>query len=77
MIIDFTIEDLLLDSYLQKNFHTPASGKTTPIANTTPSYHGVSFVEAEAPAAFVTYIRAILLRDTGATLSHFNAFLLL
>ena len=63
MIIDFTIEDLLLDSYLQKNFHTPASGKTTPIANTTPSYHGVSFVEAEAPAAFVTYIRAILLRD--------------
>ena len=42
-----------------------------------PSYHGVSFVDAVGPAAFVTYIRAILLRDTGATISPFNAFLLL
>ncbi|MDD6041489.1 MAG: PLP-dependent transferase, partial [Clostridia bacterium] len=42
-----------------------------------PSYHGVSFVKAAGPAAFVTYIRAILLRDTGATISPFAAFLLL
>lgn len=42
-----------------------------------PSYHGVSFTAAAGPAAFVTYIRAILLRDTGATISPFNAFLLL
>ncbi len=47
------------------------------IAKPNPSYHGVSFVEAAGPAAFVTYIRAILLRDTGATLSPFAAFLLL
>ncbi len=47
------------------------------IAGPNPSYHGVSFVEAAGPAAFVTYIRAILLRDTGATISPFNAFLLL
>ncbi|MBQ8851299.1 MAG: O-acetylhomoserine aminocarboxypropyltransferase/cysteine synthase, partial [Oscillibacter sp.] len=54
-----------------------ASGKYAPIAEPNPSYHGVSFVDAVGPAAFVTYIRAILLRDTGATLSPFNAFLLL
>ena len=48
-----------------------------PIAQPNPSYHGVSFVDAVGPAAFVTYIRAILLRDTGATLSPFSAFLLL
>ena len=48
-----------------------------PIVKPNPSYHGVSFVDAAGPAAFVTYIRAILLRDTGATLSPFNAFLLL
>ncbi len=42
-----------------------------------PSYHGISFVQAAGPAAFVTYIRAILLRDTGAAISPFNAFLLL
>ncbi len=48
-----------------------------PIAKPNPSYHGVAFTEAAGPAAFVTYIRAILLRDTGATISPFNAFLLL
>ena len=54
-----------------------ANGKDAPIANPNPSYHGVSFVDAVGPAAFVTYIRAILLRDTGAAISPFNAFLLL
>ena len=58
-------------------FDWSASGKYAPIAEPNPSYHGVSFVEAAGPAAFVTYIRAILLRDTGATISPFNAFLLL
>ena len=53
------------------------SGKYPAIAEANPSYHGVSFVDAAGPAAFVTYIRAILLRDTGATISPFNAFLLL
>ncbi len=48
-----------------------------PIAKANPSYHGVSFADAAGPAAFVTYIRAILLRDTGAAISPFNAFLLL
>ena len=48
-----------------------------PIAKANPSYHGISFAEAVGPAAFVTYIRAILLRDTGAAISPFNAFLLL
>ncbi len=54
-----------------------ASGKFPNIAEANPSYHGVSFADVASPAAFVTYIRAILLRDTGATLSPFNAFLLL
>ena len=54
-----------------------ASGKFPQIADPNPSYHGISFADATAPAAFVTYIRAILLRDTGATISPFNAFLLL
>ena len=58
-------------------FDWKASGKYAPIAAPNPSYHGVSFVDAAGPAAFVTYIRAILLRDTGATISPFNAFLLL
>ncbi len=58
-------------------FDWKKSGKYAPIAEPNPSYHGVSFVEAAGNAAFVTYIRAILLRDTGATLSPFNAFLLL
>lgn len=54
-----------------------ASGKYPAIADPNPSYHGISFADATAPAAFVTFIRAILLRDTGATISPFNAFLLL
>ena len=58
-------------------FDWKASGKFGKIADPNPSYHGVSFVDAVGPAAFTTYIRAILLRDTGATLSPFNAFLLL
>lgn len=53
------------------------SGKFPGIAAPNPSYHGISFADAVGPAAFVTYIRAILLRDTGATISPFNAFLLL
>ena len=51
--------------------------KYAPIARPNPSYHGISFADAVGPAAFVTYIRAILLRDTGAAISPFNAFLLL
>lgn len=58
-------------------FDWKASGKFGNIADPNPSYHGVSFYEAVGPAAFVTYIRAILLRDTGATISPFSAFLLL
>ncbi len=58
-------------------FDWSASGKYPNIAAPNPSYHGVSFYEVVGPAAFVTYIRAILLRDTGATISPFNAFLLL
>ena len=53
------------------------SGKYPNIAAPNPSYHGVSFYDVAGPAAFVTYIRAILLRDTGATLAPFSAFLLL
>ena len=58
-------------------FDWKASGKYPGIAAPNPSYHGVSFYDAVGPAAFVTYIRAILLRDTGAAISPFNAFLLL
>ena len=58
-------------------FDFKASGKYPNIAAPNPSYHGVSFYDAVGPAAFVTFIRAILLRDTGATISPFNAFLLL
>ncbi|MCI8601022.1 MAG: O-acetylhomoserine aminocarboxypropyltransferase/cysteine synthase [Oscillospiraceae bacterium] len=58
-------------------FDWKASGRYAPIAAPNPSYHGVSFADAAGPAAFVTYIRAILLRDTGAAISPFNAFLLL
>ena len=58
-------------------FDWNASGKFPQIADPNPSYHGISFADAVGPAAFVTYIRAIILRDTGATLSPFNAFLLL
>ena len=58
-------------------FNWKESGKYPNIAAPNPSYHGVSFYDAVGPAAFVTYIRAILLRDTGASISPFNAFLLL
>ena len=58
-------------------FDWKASGRYPWISQPNPSYHGVSFAEAVGPAAFVTYIRAILLRDTGATLSPFHAFLFL
>ena len=58
-------------------FDWKKSGKYPNIAAPNPSYHGVSFYDAVGPAAFVTFIRAILLRDTGATISPFNAFLLL
>lgn len=69
-----TLGGIIVDS---GKFDWAASGKYGPIAAPNPSYHGVSFVQAAGPAAFVTYIRAILLRDTGATISPFNAFLLL
>ena len=58
-------------------FDWKKSGKYGPIADPNPSYHGVSFADAAGDAAFVTYVRAILLRDTGAAISPFNAFLLL
>ena len=58
-------------------FDWKKSGKYKNIAEPNPSYHGISFYDALGPVAFVTYIRAILLRDTGATISPFNAFLLL
>ena len=69
-----TLGGIIVDS---GKFDWKASGKYAPIASPNPSYHGVSFVDAAGPAAFVTHIRAILLRDTGATISPFNAFLLL
>ena len=69
-----TLGGVIVDS---GNFDWKTSGKFPQIAEPNDSYHGVSFVDAAGPAAFVTYIRAILLRDTGATLSPFNAFLLL
>ena len=58
-------------------FNWKNSGKYPNISEPNPSYHGVSFYDAVGPAAFVTFIRAILLRDTGAAISPFNAFLLL
>ena len=58
-------------------FDWKAGGRYPQIAEANPSYHGISFYDAFGPAAFVTYIRAILLRDTGAAISPFNAFLLL
>ncbi|MBP5221873.1 MAG: O-acetylhomoserine aminocarboxypropyltransferase/cysteine synthase, partial [Lachnospiraceae bacterium] len=69
-----TLGGIIVDS---GKFDWKAGGKYAPIAAPNPSYHGVSFVDAAGPAAFVTYIRAILLRDTGATISPFNAFILL
>ena len=59
------------------NFDWKASGKYPWISDANPSYHGISFADAVGPAAFATYIRAILLRDTGSTLSPFHAFLFL
>ena len=69
-----TLGGVIVDS---GKFDWAASGKYPAIADPNPSYHGVSFVAAAGPAAFVTYIRAVLLRDTGATISPFAAFLLL
>ena len=59
------------------SFNWKESGRYPNIAEPNPSYHGISFYDAVGPAAFVTFIRAILLRDTGACISPFNAFLLL
>ena len=59
------------------NFDWKASGKYAQIAEPNPSYHGVSFAEAAGPTAFATYVRAILLRDEGACISPFNAWVLL
>ena len=59
------------------NFDWKASGRYPGISDPNPSYHGASFADVAGPAAFVTYIRAILLRDTGAAISPFNAFILL
>ena len=69
-----TLGGIIVDS---GKFDWKKSGKYAPIAAPNPSYHGISFADAVGPAAFVTYIRAILLRDQGATISPFNAFLLL
>ena len=69
-----TLGGIIVDS---GKFDWAASGKYPAISDPNPSYHGVSFVKAVGPAAFVTYIRAILLSDTGATISPFAAFLLL
>ena len=69
-----TLGGVIVDS---GKFDWKASGKYAPIAAPNPSYHGISFADAVGPAAFVTYIRAILLRDEGATISPFAAFLLL
>ncbi len=69
-----TLGGIIVDS---GKYDWKKSGKFPSIAAPNTSYHGISFADAVGPAAFVTYIRAILLRDTGATISPFNAFLLL
>uniref|UniRef100_UPI00402AA520 O-acetylhomoserine aminocarboxypropyltransferase/cysteine synthase family protein n=1 Tax=Succinivibrio sp. TaxID=2053619 RepID=UPI00402AA520 len=69
-----TLGGIIVDS---GKYDWKKSGKFPGIAAPNPSYHGISFADVVGPAAFVTYIRAILLRDTGATISPFNAFLLL
>ena len=69
-----TLGGIIVDS---GKFDWKKAGKFAPIADANPSYHGISFADAVGPAAFVTYIRAILLRDQGAAISPFNAFLLL
>ena len=69
-----TIGGVIVDS---GKFDWDASGKFASLTEPNPSYHGISFTKAVGPAAFVTKIRAILLRDTGATLSPFHAFIFL
>ena len=69
-----TLGGIIVDS---GKFDWEKSGNYPAISAPNPSYHGVSFTKAAGATAFVTYIRAILLRDTGATISPFNAFLLL
>ena len=69
-----TLGGIIVDS---GKFDWKASGKFPAFSEPNPSYHGVSFVDAAGPAAFVTYVRAIILRDTGACISPFNAWLLL
>lgn len=69
-----TLGGVIVDS---GKYDWTASGKFPQLSEPNESYHGISFVAAAGPAAFVTYIRAILLRDTGAAISPFNAFLLL
>ena len=69
-----TLGGIIVDS---GKFDWKASGKYPHISDANPSYHGISFADAVGAAAFVTYIRAIVLRDTGAAISPFNAFLLL
>ncbi len=69
-----TLGGVIVDS---GKFDWRSSGRFPVIADPNPSYHGVSFVDAAGPAAFATYVRAILLRDMGAAISPFNAFLLL
>ena len=69
-----TLGGIVVDS---GKFDWKKSGKFPQFADPNPSYHGVAFTDAAGPAAFVTYIRAIILRDTGAAISPFNAFLLL
>ena len=69
-----TLGGIIVDS---GKFDWKKAGKYAPIADANPSYHGISFADAVGPAAFVTYIRAILLRDEGAAISPFAAFLLL
>ena len=69
-----TLGGVIVDS---GKFDWEKSGKFPQLTEPNASYHGISFVQAAGPAAFATYIRAILLRDTGAAISPFNAFLLL
>ena len=69
-----TLGGIIVDS---GNFDWKKSGKFPQISEPNPSYHGVSFLDVAGPAAFVTYVRAIILRDMGAAISPFNAFLLL
>ena len=69
-----TLGGIIVDS---GKFDWAGSGKFPQLTEPNPSYHGVSFVQAAGPAAYATYIRAILLRDTGAAISPFNAWILL